>query len=53
MEVFDAVAAGHGEDDVPTGIEERDGFAGRAVFLLEIRESLGQETAFPFCEKRS
>jgi hypothetical protein len=51
--VYKISPAGECEDDVPVGIEERDGFASGVILLFEVRESFGKNTAFPFGELRS
>ncbi len=63
VEVADAVGAGESDGGVPVGVKEGDGFAGGAVFGVEIGEDFGEGAAgkvgelgafgeFEFCERR-
>ena len=45
VEVADAVGAGESEGGVPVGVEQGDGFAGGAVFGVEIGEGGGESAA--------
>ena len=63
VEVAHAVGAGESDGGVPVGVKEGDGFAGGAVFGVEIGEDFGEGAAgevgelgafgeFEFCERR-
>jgi hypothetical protein len=63
IEVADAIGTGESDGGVPVGVEESDGFAGRAVFGVEVGEDFWEGAAgevsefgafgeFEFCERR-
>lgn len=50
IQVADAVRSGEDDGGVPVGVKESDGFAGSAVFGVEVGKDFRQDAAVEFSE---